>query len=97
MVNIVVNYLLIERIINDIHSEVRGLKGSTDITWEVYQSDKRARRYVERTLHVLIEACIYESVDLVRLKISKKSDDFFNAISILTHYSYKRGSRSIFC
>jgi len=54
----VVNLILIERILTDIRSHVKDLSDATDITWEIYKTDKRSRRFVERTLHVLIEACI---------------------------------------
>ena len=53
-----VNLILIERILTDIRSHVKDLVDATDITWEIYKTDKRSRRFVERTLHVLIEACI---------------------------------------
>ena len=54
----VVNRILLERILGDIKANVRDLRDAIDITWEVYQTDRRARRFVERTLHILIEACI---------------------------------------
>jgi len=50
--------LLLERILTDIKSNVNDLRKAHDITWEVYRTDKRSRRFVERTLHILIEACI---------------------------------------
>jgi len=53
-----VNRILVERILGDIKANVRDLRNATDITWDVYRTDKRARRFVERTLHILIEACI---------------------------------------
>lgn len=53
-----VDRLLIERILSDIRSNTQDLRQATDITWEVYKVDKRVRRFVERTLHILIEACI---------------------------------------
>lgn len=53
-----VNRVLVERILADIRANVRDLRGAVDITWEVYRTDKRARRFVERTLHILVEACI---------------------------------------
>ena len=53
-----VDRILLERILSEITAEVNDLKNATDITWEVYKTDKRARRFVERTLHVIIEACI---------------------------------------
>lgn len=53
-----VNKILIERILGDIKHNLKDLKDASDITWEVYKKDKRARRFVERTLHIIIEACI---------------------------------------
>ncbi len=53
-----VDRILVERLLAEIASEVNDLKNATDITWEVYKTDKRSRRFVERTLHVIIEACI---------------------------------------
>ncbi len=53
-----VNRVLIERILSDIKSQVQDLSDAVDITWEIYRTDKRSRRFVERTLHILIEACI---------------------------------------
>ena len=53
-----VNKILIERILADIKAYLKDLKDASDITWEVYKKDKRARRFVERTLHIMIEACI---------------------------------------
>ncbi len=53
-----VNQVLIERIVGDIKANVRDLRNAKDITWDVYKTDKRARRFVERTLHIIIEACI---------------------------------------
>ena len=58
MVDGMVNTVLVERILNDMRAELHELRHATDITWKVYRTDKRARRFVERTLHILIEACI---------------------------------------
>ena len=53
-----VDRLLLEKTLVDIRTNVRELEKAKDITWEVYQEDVRIRRFVERTLHILIEACI---------------------------------------
>jgi uncharacterized protein YutE (UPF0331/DUF86 family) len=54
----VVDRVLIERILTDINANVTILKNARDIDWQKYQQDMRTRRFVERTLHILIEACI---------------------------------------
>ncbi len=64
-----VDRLLIERILGDITFNVNDLRQAHDITWEVYRTDRRLRRFVERTLHILIEACI----DAARHIISDES------------------------
>ena len=61
-----VNRILVERIMAGITADLASLRRADDITWEVYQRDVRARRFVERTLHVLIEA----SIDIARLIIA---------------------------
>ena len=53
-----VDVVLVEKILGDIKSNVSELRQATDITWDIYRTDKRSRRFVERTLHILIEACI---------------------------------------
>ena len=60
-----VDRILMERILADIRTDVRELRQAQDITWEVYQRDKRLRRFVERTLHVLIEGCLDAAQHLI--------------------------------
>ena len=42
-----VDRILVERILSEITAEVNDLKNATDITWEVYKTNKRARRFVK--------------------------------------------------
>jgi uncharacterized protein YutE (UPF0331/DUF86 family) len=53
-----VDRILIERILGDIRSNVSLLREARDIDWTRYRQDARSRRFVERTLHILIEACL---------------------------------------
>jgi len=53
-----VDRILLERILADIKANVTELKNAEDITWDLYRTDVRARRFVERTLHIAIEGCI---------------------------------------
>ena len=50
--------IIIEKTLETISVNLKELKSSSDIDWGVYQSDIRSRRFVERTLHVIIEACL---------------------------------------
>jgi uncharacterized protein YutE (UPF0331/DUF86 family) len=54
----VVDEVLIQRMCSDIRANVQLLRDAVDITWDVYCRDPRSRRFVERTLHILVEACI---------------------------------------
>jgi uncharacterized protein YutE (UPF0331/DUF86 family) len=58
MESAMVDRTLIERILADIKANVTELKKAEDITWSLYRTDVRARRFVERTLHIAIEGCI---------------------------------------
>ena len=53
-----VDKILVERILADIISNVKALRDASDISWEVYKDDMRSRRFVERSLHIMIEAVI---------------------------------------
>ena len=53
-----VDQILVERFLNDLRANLKELREANDITWEIFQKDIRARRFVERTLHILIEACL---------------------------------------
>ncbi len=57
-----VNRNIVENAIAAIQQNVRELQNAVDIDWNIYASDIRSRRFIERTLHVIIEACI-EKVD----------------------------------
>ncbi len=53
-----VNRDTVEKAIETISLNVRELRRAVDIDWEKYQTDIRARRFVERSLQVIIEACL---------------------------------------
>jgi hypothetical protein len=40
-----VDVVVVEKILGDIKSNVSELRQATDITWEVYRTDKRSRRF----------------------------------------------------
>jgi len=58
MVARMVNRVILERILADIKTNVKELRGAIDVTWDLYRTDVRVRRFVERTLHIIIEGCI---------------------------------------
>lgn len=58
MAETMVDRIILERILADIKANVAALRNAKDITWELYRTDVRARRFVERTLHIAIEGVI---------------------------------------
>ena len=55
MVVPMVNRIILERILADIKTNVKELRDAKDVTWDLYRTDVRVRRFVERTLHIIIE------------------------------------------
>ena len=45
-----VNRIILERILADIKTNVKELRDAKDVTWLLYRTDVRVRRFVERTL-----------------------------------------------
>jgi uncharacterized protein YutE (UPF0331/DUF86 family) len=79
-----VDRLLLEKTIGDIRANVRELGKARDITWEVYNSDVRARRFVERTLHILIEACIDVAQHIISDEGFREPSSYRDAFVVLT-------------
>ena len=53
-----VNKNIIYKAIESIDQTLKDLNKADDITYEKYLKDVRSRRFIERSLHVMIEACI---------------------------------------
>ena len=78
-----VDRILIERILSEITSEVQELKNATDITWEVYKTDKRARRFVERTLHIIMKACIDVAQHIISDEKMREPSSYRDTFAVL--------------
>jgi len=78
-----VDRILLERILSEITSEVNDLKNATDITWEIYKTDKRARRFVERTLHIIIEACIDVAQHIISDEKMREPSSYRDTFTVL--------------
>ena len=79
-----VNRILVERILGDIKANVHELRNAVDITWDVYRTDKRARRFVERTLHIIIEACIDIAQHIISDEAFREPSSYRETFAILT-------------
>ncbi|MCP4400425.1 MAG: DUF86 domain-containing protein [bacterium] len=78
-----VDQVLLERFLTDIRANVRELREANDITWEVYQTNTRARRFVERTLHILIEACIDVAHHIIADEQFREPTNYRDAFTVL--------------
>jgi uncharacterized protein YutE (UPF0331/DUF86 family) len=79
-----VNRLLLERILADIKSNVKELKNAKDITWDVYRTDIRERRFVERTLHIIIEGCIDAAQHIISDEKMREPTSYRDTFMVLT-------------
>ena len=78
-----VDRILIERVLTDIRSHVKDLTDASDITWKIYRTDKRSRRFVERTLHILIEACIDLAQHIIADEKLREPESYRDTFAIL--------------
>ncbi|MBW2615837.1 MAG: DUF86 domain-containing protein [Deltaproteobacteria bacterium] len=74
---------MIERILTDIRSHVQDLTDASDITLESYRTEKRTRRFVERTLHILIEACIDVAQHIITDEKLREPESYRDTFAIL--------------
>ena len=52
-----VNETIVNRLLNNIESYTQELRSASDITYGTFMADIRSQRFVERTIHIAIEAC----------------------------------------
>ncbi len=78
-----VDQVLVERFLADIRANVRELREANDVTWEVYQTNTRARRFIERTLHILIEACIDVAHHIIADEQFREPTNYRDAFTVL--------------
>jgi uncharacterized protein YutE (UPF0331/DUF86 family) len=78
-----VDELLVERCLADIRSNLKELREADDITWEVYRTNTRVRRFVERTLHILIEACLDVAHHLIADEGWRETTSYRDAFTVL--------------
>ena len=84
MVVRMVNRVLLERILADIKTNVKDLRDANDITWDLYRTDVRARRFVERTLHITIEGCIDAAQHIISDGEMREPTSYRDTFAVLT-------------
>ena len=83
MVTLMVDRILLERILADIKSNVKELKDAKDITWSVYRADIRSRRFIERTLHIIIEGCIDAAQHIISDERMREPTSYRDTFAVL--------------
>jgi len=84
MVVQMVNRVILERILADIKTNVKELRDAKDIKWDLYRTDVRIRRFVERTLHVIIEGCIDAAQHIVSDTGMREPTSYRDTFVVLT-------------
>ena len=84
MVTRMVDRILLERILTDIRSNVKDLRDAKDISWKKYRTDVRARRFVERTLHIIIEGCIDAAQHIISDERMREPTSYRDTFAVLT-------------
>ena len=84
MVARMVNRILLERILANIKSNVKELRDAKDISWDIYRTDVRARRFVERTLHITIEGCIDAAQHIISDEQMREPTSYRDSFTVLT-------------
>lgn len=78
-----VDRLLMERILADIRAGVKDLRDEQDVSWDVFITDKKLRRYIERTLHVVIEAVLDAAQHIIADQGFREPASYRDAFSVL--------------
>lgn len=75
---------LLSRKLSRLQSYVDELRAATDITWETFQSDLRARAFVERYLHLAIEELLDIANHIVSFQQWREPTGYRDLILILS-------------
>lgn len=75
---------LISRKLSRLQGYVDELKAATDITWEKYRSDLRAKAFVERFLHLAIEEVIDIANHIVSFEQWREPSGYRDLLQVLS-------------
>ena len=82
-----VDRVLIERILADIRANIAELRGARDINWDLYRTDVRTRRFVERTLHITIEGCIDAAQHIISDEKLREPTSYRDTFAVLAEHN----------
>lgn len=75
--------IVIERLIARLRGYLQELEDAQDIDWEKYTTDGRARRFVERLLHLSIETCLDIAHHIISERGYREPENYRDAFNVL--------------
>ena len=81
-----VNKPIVFRLLNNISSYIRDLDDNADITISDYSADLKTQRFVERTLHIAIEAMIDVAHHIISDENFREPDSYADAFQVLSEH-----------
>ncbi len=92
-----VDLVLLERILADIIANKVDLENEHDLSWSDYQADKKTRRFVERTLHIMTEAMIDIAQHIISDEKFREPDSYRDTFRVLAENKIlEQGSLIVF-
>ncbi|MHC4874104.1 MAG: type VII toxin-antitoxin system HepT family RNase toxin [Planctomycetota bacterium] len=78
-----VNEEIVRRLINNIESYVKDLESHSEIPYSEYSTDIKTQRFIERTLHIAIEAMLDIAHHIISDECLREPDSYTDAFKIL--------------
>ena len=78
-----VNTVLLERILSDIKANIADLKNEQNLSWDEYLADKKSRRFIERTMHITIEAMLDIAQHIISDEKLREPDSYRDTFRVL--------------
>jgi uncharacterized protein YutE (UPF0331/DUF86 family) len=81
-----VNEEIVRRLLNNIESYTKDLESNTEISYAQYSTDIKTQRFIERTLHIAIEAMLDITHHIISDEGLREPDSYSDAFKILAEH-----------
>lgn len=81
-----VNKQIVHRLLNNISGYVKDLDENADVPFAQYASDIKIQRFVERTLHIAIEAMLDVCHHIISDENFREPDSYVDAFKVLAEH-----------
>ena len=82
-----VNRDIVGRLLSSVEGFISDLRNASDITHDVFVSDIRAQRFVERTLQIAVEACMDVAHHIISDEKWREPESYADAFVVLADNS----------